>query len=94
MIAVLATILGGCATRRAARNSQIEWPDETAAPLVAPSMEAGAALAAAGAIREIVKENPYPDLFAGCSSPEQGLNVSIFKYPKNGSVLRGHASAL
>ncbi|WP_375756266.1 hypothetical protein [Corallococcus exercitus] len=41
-------------------------------------MEAGAAVAAAGAVREFVRTNPDPTLFQGCSSPEQGLAVAVF----------------
>jgi hypothetical protein len=80
----LTGILGGCATRTTAWKAEVEWPDETSAQLVAPSVEAGAALAAAAALREMMGRNPYPDLFSGCSSPEQGLNVAVFKYPKTG----------
>lgn len=47
-------------------------------------MEAGAPLAAAGAIREVVRTNPFPNLFAECSSPEQGLDVSVFAGPTPG----------
>lgn len=47
-------------------------------------MEAGAALAAAAAVREMVKNNPFPRLFDGCSSPEQGLNAAVFKHPASG----------
>ena len=36
------------------------------------------------AIREMVKNNPYPDLFRGCTSPEQGLDVSVFKELESG----------
>src|SRR5690242_1142536 len=32
----------------------------------------------------MVRTNPYPDLFWGCSSPEQGLDVAVFKDPTSG----------
>ncbi len=83
-LSLLATVLGGCAALATAWKGEVEWPAEGEAQLVAPSVEAGTALAAAAAIREMIKRNPYPDLFAGCSSPEQGLNVAVFKYPKTG----------
>ncbi|MFP2910945.1 hypothetical protein ACLESD_39100 [Pyxidicoccus sp. 3LFB2] len=73
----------GC-IRPASARRQIEWPDESTTQLVAPSMEAGAALAAAAAVREMVKRNPFPHLFNGCSSPEQGLNAVVFKEPTSG----------
>jgi hypothetical protein len=47
-------------------------------------MEAGAALAAAGAIRDLVRTNTDPGLFWGCSSPEQGLDVAVFTGPTQG----------
>lgn len=67
-------------------RSVFEWPDPDATPLVGAPMEAGAALAAAAAVREMVKENlaKDPGLFRGCSSPEQGLDVAVFKDPKTG----------
>lgn len=83
-LSLLATLLGGCIPRATAWKGAVEWPAEGEAELVAPSVEAGTALAAAAAVREMVKRNPYPDLFWGCSSPEQGLNVAVFKYPKTG----------
>jgi hypothetical protein len=83
-LALLTATLGGCAARATVYKSPTEWPEPDATPLVAPSMEAGAALAAAAAIREMIRQNPYPNLFRGCSSPEQGLNVEVFKDPKTG----------
>ena len=83
-LAVLAAVASGCAVPAAARKGPIEWPDEASTQLVVPSVEAGAALAAAAAIREMVRTNPYPDLFWGCSSPEQGLDVAVFKDPTSG----------
>ena len=81
---LLAAVLSGCVPRAMAWKGDVEWPAEGDAQLVAPSVEAGTALAAAAAIREMLRRNPYPDLFQGCSSPEQGLNVTVFKYPKTG----------
>lgn len=82
----LAAMLSACATPASSWKGEVEWPDERSAKLVAPSMEAGAALAAAGAIREMVKHNlaADPGLFRGCSSPEQGLDVSVFTGPTAG----------
>jgi hypothetical protein len=83
-LVVFTGVLGGCAVRPPVWQGAVEWPDEKTAQLVAPSVEAGTALAAAAAIREMVRRNPHPDLFSGCSSPEQGLNVAVFTYPKTG----------
>jgi hypothetical protein len=83
-LAVIAAVMGGCTTPARTWKGTVEWPPEEATPLVAPSMEAGAALAAAAAVREMIRTNPYPRLFEGCSSPEQGLNVAVFKDPKTG----------
>lgn len=83
-LGVLAAMFSGCVMPSTARREQIEWPGEDSTLPVAPSMEAGAALAAAAAIRELVETNTDPRLFRGCSSPEQGLNVSVSKDPKSG----------
>jgi len=83
-LAVLAATLFGCAARRATWKEPVEWPDKHSAQLVGQPMEAGAALAAAAAVREMVKQNPFPHLFDGCSSPEQGLDVAIFTGPTAG----------
>jgi hypothetical protein len=83
-LAVLVGALVGCIRPAAIQRQPIEWPDEHSTHLVAPSMEAGAALAAAAAIRELLKTNTNPRLFRGCSSPEQGLNVAVFKDPASG----------
>ncbi|NPC86625.1 hypothetical protein HPC49_51630, partial [Pyxidicoccus fallax] len=84
VLAVLIAALSGCAARASTWKGKVEWPDEHSAQLVGQPMEAGAAIAAAAAVRELVRTNPYPDLFAGCSSPEQGLDVAIFKGPTPG----------
>ncbi|QSQ20285.1 hypothetical protein JY651_34205 [Pyxidicoccus parkwayensis] len=76
--------LQGCAAHTPAWKGEVTGPDEHSARAVADPMEAGAALAAAGAIREVVRTNPLPNLFAGCASPEQGLDVSIFTGPTPG----------
>lgn len=82
---VLAAVLPGCALLRAPSwKGEVAWPDEHSAKLVGSPMEAGAALAAAGAIREMVRSNPHPHLFNGCSSPEQGLDVVVFTGPTSG----------
>lgn len=71
-------LLQGCATPAAPWKGEVPWPDEGSSRTVVELMEAGAALAAAGAIREVVRTHPFPNLFAGCVSPEQGLDVSVF----------------
>lgn len=83
-LAGLVAVLQGCAAPAAAWKGEVTWPDEHSARTVVEPMEAGAALAAAGAIREVVRTNPFPNLFAGCSSPEQGLDVSVFAGPTPG----------
>jgi hypothetical protein len=77
-LAGLVAVLQGCAAPATAWKGEVTWPDEHSARTVVEPMEAGAALAAAGAIREVVRTNPFPNLFAGCSSPAQGLDVSVF----------------
>ncbi|NOK14948.1 hypothetical protein HNS30_38645 [Corallococcus exercitus] len=71
-------MLAGCAARPTAWKTPIEWPDGTSATLVGQPMEAGAVVAAAGAVREFIRTNPDPTLFQGCASPEQGLAVAVF----------------
>ena len=84
MLVVLAAVHWGCLFPSAARKEVIEWPDPDSTPLVGAPMEAGAVLAAAAAVREMVKQNTSQRLFRGCSSPEQGLDVAVFKDPKSG----------
>jgi hypothetical protein len=94
-LAGLAAVLVGCAAPASAWMGKVEWPDAASTPQVVPAVEAGAALAAAAAIREMIRENPFPNLFHGCSSPEQGLDVAVFKDPKTGLyyvVLHQHFS--
>lgn len=74
----------GCAARPPVWKGTVEWPDEQSAKLVGQPMEAGAVLAAAGAIREVIRTNPFPHLFYGCSSPEQGLVAVVFTGPTEG----------
>ncbi|MFP2909746.1 hypothetical protein ACLESD_32805 [Pyxidicoccus sp. 3LFB2] len=81
---VLAAMLAGCTAPSATWRGQVEWPDTATRTNIVPFAEAGAAIAAAAAIREMVKENPYPDLFSGCASPEQGLDVAVFTGPTPG----------
>jgi hypothetical protein len=85
-LAVLAAVLWGCATPATAWKGKVEWPDDYSGKNIVPFMEAGAALAAAGAIREMVKQNLAmdPDLFWGCASPEQGLDVAVYRGPTPG----------
>ncbi|QSQ12319.1 hypothetical protein [Myxococcus landrumensis] len=74
----IVAVLHGCTAPSAAWEGVVHWPDETASKRLVEPLEAGAALAAAGAIREVVSSTRVPNLFAGCSSPEQGLDVSVF----------------
>ncbi|WP_324960584.1 hypothetical protein [Archangium sp.] len=85
VIAGLAAVLPGCVVPAAAWKGKVEWPgDEQSIKTIIPSTEAGAALAAAAAIREMVRTNTDPGLFWGCSSPEQGLDVAVFTGPTPG----------
>jgi hypothetical protein len=84
VLVVLAAVQWGCVFPIAARKAVVDWPDPDSTPLVGAPMEAGAVLAAAAAVREMVKQNTSQRLFRGCSSPEQGLDVAIFKDPKSG----------
>lgn len=83
-LAVLAMILDGCAPRAKAWTGEVQWPGAYSDKNVVPFMEAGAALAAAAAVREVVRTNPFPRLFVGCTSPEQGLDVAVFTGPTPG----------
>jgi hypothetical protein len=83
-LAVFAAIIPGCAVSTTRWKGTVEWPDSHSGKNVVPFMEAGAALAAGAAIREMLKQNPFPDLFWGCSSPEQGLDVGVFTGPTPG----------
>ena len=83
-ITLLAALTAGCMARTTTWKGELKWPDEHSAKLVTQPMEAGAALAAAGAIREMIRTNPHPRLFQGCSSPEQGLDVVVFTGPTPG----------
>ena len=78
------SLLVGCAERPMVWKTPIEWPDENSAKLVGQPMEAGALLAAAGAIRETIRTNPFPELFEGCASPEQALMATVFTGPTMG----------
>lgn len=78
---VLAAVLPGCVRPHPTWKGKIEWPDEHSAKLAVSAMDAGAALAAAAAVREMIRTNPHPNLFRGCSSPEQGLAVSVYTGP-------------
>ncbi|WP_342377210.1 hypothetical protein NVS55_38065 [Myxococcus stipitatus] len=71
-------VLHGCTAPSATWNGVVHWPDEASSQTLVEPLEAGAALAAAGAIREVVSHTPFPNLFTGCSSPEQDLDVSVF----------------
>jgi hypothetical protein len=84
----LTAMIAGCAAPTASWRGAVEWPEtgrhEQSVKTIIPSTEAGAALAAAAAIRELVKTHPFPGLFDGCSSPEQGLGVAVFTGPTPG----------
>ncbi len=84
-VAMLSMVLGGCALfPRPPWEGPIEWPEEGARKELVPFAHAEAVVAAAAALRAMVKENPYPDLFVGCSTPEQGLDVAVFTGPTPG----------
>ncbi|WP_216627363.1 hypothetical protein [Corallococcus exercitus] len=72
---------GGCIRHKPSWKGEVQWPDEGSSSTVLPFTEAGAALAAAGALREVIRTNPHPQLFHGCTSPEQGLDVAVFTGP-------------
>jgi hypothetical protein len=80
----IAVMGSGCIARTPAWKGTVEWPDEQSAKPVGTPMEAGAILAAAGAIREQLRGNSYPGVFYGCESPEQGLVASVFTGPTKG----------
>ena len=87
-LAALAAMLPGCVRPAASWKGTVKWPeteqDEQSVKTIIPATEAAAALAAAAAIREMVRTNPFPRLFQGCSSPEQGLDVAVFTGPTPG----------
>jgi hypothetical protein len=85
-LAGLAVVLPGCVTPATAWKGNVEWLDDYSGKNIVPFMEAGAALAAAAAIRELVSQSlaADPGLFWGCSSPEQGLDVAVYKGPTPG----------
>jgi hypothetical protein len=83
-LAGLAALLPGCVVPTATWKGKVEWPDDYSGRNIVPFMEAGAALAAAAAIREMIRTNPHPHLFQGCSSPEQGLEVAVHRGPTSG----------
>lgn len=83
-LAGLAAALSGCAAPAAAWKGKIEWPADYSGKNIVPFMDARAALAAAAAVREVVRTNPFPNLFWGCSTPEQGLDVAVYTGPTPG----------
>ncbi|GEN11059.1 hypothetical protein MFU01_60960 [Myxococcus fulvus] len=78
MLAGWVMALQGCVTPASTWKGEVVWPDEDSSVTLVEPTEAGAVLAGAGAIRQVVKSPPVPNLFTGCSSPEQGLDVSVF----------------
>jgi hypothetical protein len=87
-LAVLATMLPGCIRPAASWKGEVKWPeseqDEQSVKLIVPAIEAEAAIAAAAAIREMVRTNPFPRLFQGCSTPAKGMDVAVFTGPTPG----------
>jgi len=83
-LAGLLAVVPGCVAPSSAWKGQVEWPRDYSSERVSPFMEAGAAIAAAAAIQELIKTNPHPHLFQGCASPEQGLDVAVSKGPTPG----------
>lgn len=83
-LAGLAAMLSGCAAPASAWKGKIEWPKDYSDKNLVPFMDARAALAAAAAVRERVRQNTDPGLFWGCSTPEQGLDVGVFSGPTPG----------
>jgi hypothetical protein len=87
-LAALAATLPGCVRTAASWKGEVKWPeteqDEQSIKTIVPVTEAEAALAAAAAIREMVRTNPFPRLFQGCSSPAQGMDVAVFTGPTPG----------
>jgi hypothetical protein len=81
---MLTIMLPGCAVPTAVWRGKVEWPDEASAKNVVAGLEAGAALAAAAAVQEMIAQAKDPRLFRGCYSPEQGLSVSVFTGPTPG----------
>lgn len=80
----LAAMLSGCSAPASAWKGQVEWPKDYSGKNLVPFMEGGAALAAAAAIHERVRQNTSPRLFRGCPSPEQGLDVAVYSGPTPG----------
>jgi hypothetical protein len=83
-LAVLVAVMTGCIAPSRTWKGKVEWPNDYSSKNSVPFMEAGAVLAAAAAVREMIKNNPHPHLFRGCSSPEQGLEVAIYEGPTPG----------
>lgn len=81
---VFTALVGSCIPRARAWKEPVQWPENYSGKNVVPFMEAGVALAAAAAVREMVRANPFPRLFEGCSSPEQGLDVAVYRGPTAG----------
>jgi hypothetical protein len=83
-LAGLVALTSSCVLPSSAWKGTVEWPADYSDKNLVPFVEAGAALAAAAAIRELVKTNPHPHLFQGCTSPEQGLDVAVHEGPTPG----------
>ena len=84
MLSGLTALVCGCAQPRSAWKGEVQWPDERSSTAILPFTEAGAAQAAVGALREVIRTNPHPYLFHGCTSPEQGLDIAVFTGPTSG----------
>ncbi|WP_157232424.1 hypothetical protein [Hyalangium minutum] len=81
---VVAFALSGCATPTPAWKGKVKWPDAASEKNIVAGLDAGATLAAAAAVREMIAQTKDPRLFRGCYSPEQGLSVSVFTGPTPG----------
>ncbi|AFE07436.1 hypothetical protein COCOR_07270 [Corallococcus coralloides DSM 2259] len=84
LLSGLIALTGGCVRHKPSWTGEVQWPDERSSASVLPFTEAGAAVAAAGALREVIRTNPHPQLFHGCTSPEQGLDIAVFTGPTTG----------
>jgi hypothetical protein len=87
-LAALAAMLPGCVRHAVSWKGEVKWPeteqDEQSVKTIVPVTEAEATIAAAAAIREMVRTNTDPGLFWGCSSPAQGMDVAVFTGPTPG----------
>lgn len=87
-LAALAAMLPGCVRPAVSWKGEVKWPeteqDEQSIKTILPVTEAEATIAAAAAIREMVRTNTDPGLFWGCSTPAQGMDVAVSTGPTPG----------